>query len=62
MIEYRKYNKTDALGVYLDGIRIGEIRVVSGGFQYFPRGQKIGGDIFPTLAEVKRSLETEAEK
>lgn len=43
--------------VRVDGITTGEIRPVKGGWQYFPKGQKTGGEIFLTLGEVKHSLE-----
>jgi len=45
--------------VLLENKRIGEIRTVDGGFQYFPKGQKKGGDVFPTLAACKQSLAEE---
>ncbi len=45
--------------VRLDGKICGNIKVVDGGWQYFPKGRKEGGDIFPTLAEVQKSLESE---
>ena len=42
--------------VKLDGKMIGEIRQVSGGYQYFPKGQKIGGAVYGSIEAVKRSL------
>jgi len=45
--------------VLLENKRIGEIRSVEGGFQYFPKGQKKGGEVFPTLAACKQSLAEE---
>lgn len=51
--------------VYLDGKPIGEIREVEHprsvypGFAYFPKGQKDGGDVFPTVEACKTSLEAE---
>jgi len=53
-IEYLEH-----IQVRQDGKIIGEIRKVSGGFQYFPKGHKEGGDIFSTLLAVKKSLESE---
>jgi hypothetical protein len=44
--------------VRLDGPLVGEIRKVKGGFQYFPKGQKEGGEIFKTKQAVYRSLES----
>lgn len=43
--------------VRLDGKHCGEIRPVEGGWQYFPKGQRIGGDVLPTISAVQRSLE-----
>jgi len=34
----------------------GEIRKVDGGFSYFPKGQKVGGDVFKTVSDVQKSL------
>ncbi len=48
------------IAVKLDGRPIGEIRQVPGGWQYFPKGHKEGGDVFPTLEGCKRSLELPA--
>lgn len=45
------------LKVQLDGRIIGEIRkVASGQFQYFPKGQKEGGEVFSTVTLVQKSL------
>lgn len=44
--------------VYLAGKKAGEIRKVKTGWQYFPKGSKNGGDVFPSKLEAKRSLET----
>jgi len=42
--------------VLLDGKTIGAIKLATNGWQYFPKGHKQGGDVFPTLGAVKRSL------
>jgi hypothetical protein len=34
----------------------GTIKTVEGGFQYWPKGSRNAGDIFPTMAECRRSL------
>jgi len=47
----------EPLKVKLDGFIVGEIRKVIGGFQYFPKGHKTGGEIFATVSEVQRSLQ-----
>lgn len=44
------------LDVRLEGKIVGEIRSVATGFQYFPKGQKKGGDIFPTIGKVIQSI------
>lgn len=43
--------------VFVDGKLSGAIRVVEGGFIYFPKGSRQHGDIFRTVREVQRSLE-----
>lgn len=59
MITYKSVSKGQA--VFLDGKRVGLIRPTSGsepiGWRYTPEGQKIGGDILPRMADVKKSLE-----
>jgi len=47
------------IAVLLDDRRVGEIRTVEGGFQYFPKGQRTGGEVFPSLAACKQSLADE---
>jgi hypothetical protein len=59
MITY-KTNIDGTIDVLLDGKLAGTIRVVSGdgvGFQYFPKGQKEGGAVYPELSMLKRILE-----
>jgi len=46
----------EPLKVRVDGRIVGEIRKVEGGFQYFPKGQKTGGEIFKSVSAVQRSL------
>ena len=48
---------TEEIKVFIDAKLIGTIHSVRGGFQYFPKGQKEGGEIFPTVSQVKASLE-----
>lgn len=45
--------------VHLNGKHIGSIRHDGGGWRYFPKGWTTGGDIYPTLAACKASLEAE---
>ena len=46
------------LKVKLDGKHCGEIRKVKDGFQYYPKGEKNGGDIFAGISAVQNSLQT----
>lgn len=57
--------------VFIDGVRVGTIEECYGakgygvgnrpgeiiGYRYYPKGQKTGGDLYPTLAACKQSLE-----
>jgi hypothetical protein len=43
--------------VILDKKVVGRIKRVDGGWQYFPKGQSTGGDIFPSVGLCKQSLE-----
>lgn len=46
------------INVRLDGKLVGQILSVAGGYRYKPNGTRtIGGLIYPTLAEVKASIE-----
>lgn len=46
----------EPLKVSVDGRECGEIRKVTGGYQYFPKGNKAGGEILGTVTDVQRSL------
>lgn len=46
--------------VKLSGKRVGEIKEVINGWQYFSKGQKKGGAIWSSLAHCKRSIEEDA--
>ena len=49
--------------VRLDGKLTGQIRKVSGGYQYWPKGvKKHAEQAYFTLAEVKKSLENRSER
>jgi len=54
-ITYKQQKNGQA--VYLDGKRVGTIWRVATGWSYFPKGQKKGGETFPSLAKVKASIE-----
>lgn len=49
----------DETKVFLAGKRIGTIKFKKGFYQYFPKGQKEGGDKFKTIAVCKLSLESD---
>jgi hypothetical protein len=48
-----------AVVVRLDGKIVGQIRKVTDGFAYFPKGQTTGGKVLPTVNAVKRTLEND---
>lgn len=45
------------VNVFLDKKYVGDIKPVKGGYAYFPKGCKVSGDTFSTIAGVKKSLE-----
>ena len=51
--------ESEPLQVSIDGRLAGEIRKVTGGYQYFPKGIKKGGRVFNKIGEVQRSLSEE---
>ncbi len=62
MLEYLYQEGVEAcskgpLKVRLDKTVCGEIRKVKDGFQYFPKNQKDGGEVFQTITQVQKSLE-----
>lgn len=46
----------EPLPVSLDGIYMGNIKKVDGGFQYFPRGSKTGGEVCKSVVQVQQSM------
>lgn len=54
-------SKTE-FAVYLGNRRIGTIRKVKLGYQYFPKGSDNGGDVYVSIEQVKRSLELPSEE
>jgi hypothetical protein len=52
-------NNSD-VDVLLEGRIVGRIRYTVQGWQYVPKGQQDGGEMFPTLYDCKKSLSTEA--
>lgn len=50
----------DVRAVYLGKKRVGKIVSGRSGYQYFPDGQKIGGDTFPSLVACLDSLKVPA--
>lgn len=61
MIEYEYTEGTYCapIRVRLDSRFVGEIRPVLNGWRYFPKGSKDGGEVFNTVIDCQRSLETE---
>lgn len=58
MITYK--NEGNQVFVFIDGKRVGEIRKVDGGWQYFAQGKKkYAGEIFSNLQDLIDSLEEE---
>lgn len=57
MITYRK--KGNIITVYLSQKKVGSIRMVAGGYKYFPWRSDQGGETFKTVEECKQSLEEE---
>ena len=57
MITYQE--KPEGVAVFLDKKRTGTIKQVMGGWAYFPIGKKMSGEVFPSIAKVKQSLEAE---
>jgi len=55
MITYEEF--PNLIKVKLEGKLVGHIEYVGKGYQYKPKGQKTGGDVFSTLVAVKKSLE-----
>lgn len=47
------------IAVLLDRKRVGIIQRVGDGWQYQPKGAKVGGEILPTVSAVKQSIEAE---
>jgi hypothetical protein len=42
--------------VVLDKKKVGKILVKNGTYQYFPKGQKTGGEVFNNLRDCQKSL------
>lgn len=43
--------------VRLDGTKVGEIRSSDGGWRYYPKGSKDGGEWYRELEHLKQDLE-----
>jgi len=56
MIEYRDLPNGN-VHVYLDKKLIGTISKVANGYAYRANGSKTSGEILPTVAEIKATLE-----
>ena len=55
-IAYKWTTVAEVEAVFLEGKKVGEIKKVVGGWQYFPKGSKQGGDIFKKISECEDSL------
>ena len=58
MITYKRKDAVNEI-VFLELKRVGMIRRVMNGWQYFPKNSKNGSEIFKTILECKYSLEGE---
>lgn len=59
-ITYTALSLIGPVAVFLAGKRVGTIHQLTNRmWQYVPKGQRTGGDKFPTLALCKASLEAE---
>ena len=45
--------------VYCGRLRLGSIEKEVGGWRYYPKGKSVGGDLFPSIVAVKKSLESD---
>ena len=65
MITYKEQHETYGknrwliVHVLLGGKRVGVIRKETDGWRYWPKGSDTGGQLFPSIAAVKKSLESE---
>lgn len=57
MISYNNSFSGETISVLLDEKIVGTIHRIIDGYQYFPKGKKTSGEIFPTIKQVKESLE-----
>lgn len=51
-----KFTEEYKYTVRLDNKIVGEIQYVGAGWQYFPRGKGLGGEIFPNLADCMKDV------
>jgi len=66
MIEYlytegKIGDRDTPIPVRFDKKRVGTIKPVEGGWQYFPLSHKQGGKVYKTITKVQESLEFEEE-
>lgn len=59
MITYQTNFSGGIITVLLNDKIAGTIRQAEDGYQYFPKGKKIGGEIFKTIKQTKESLEND---
>lgn len=54
------YNHTkQGISVLLDKKKVGTIKFVRKGYEYFPKGSKNGGGVYDCLTHLKQELEKE---
>jgi hypothetical protein len=56
MVTFDRGAKPGEVKIYLDGKHVGKIKKVEGGHQYFPKGAKVGGEIFASFLACINSL------
>jgi hypothetical protein len=59
MITYKQSHPAADIIVLLNKKIAGSIKKQPNGYQYFPKGKKTGGQVFPTVLAVQISLENE---
>lgn len=60
MITYERVEGKRELRVRIEGTLVGRIKPAhEGGWFYAPLGNSRGGKLYPTIEQVKRSLETD---
>lgn len=56
MITFERTYPNLGYNVFLNKKKVGIIKRVNSGWQYFPKGSKVGGEIFKYLVDCERSV------